>query len=573
MKDQIDQLRRLGIAAARLDSSLEPAEYRRIVEDLRSGRLRFLYVAPERFNNERFRELVQRLEVSLFAVDEAHCISEWGHNFRPDYLKLAHFARLCGAERILALTATATPKVLQDICRAFEITPECAVRTGFHRPNLALLATPAAPEQRDQMLLERLHRRPAGPAIIYTTLQHTAEAVSELLNQEGFESRPYHAGLRPGDRARIQDWFLSSKQAVVAATIAFGMGIDKPDIRYVYHYNLPKSLESLSQEMGRAGRDGKPSTCEVFVCPDDLNMLRNFALGNTPDRQDIEDFLKHLMSMGDPMELNLYGLAFQHDIRPLVLRTLLIYLELGGYLQPGTPFYTTYRFQPRLSSAEILRQFQGERREFVRKLLACSRRGRRWHTVQASEASQELKCPRNRVVRALDYLSEKGWIELQASGLRHPHSWLRRPKDRRELAGQLHRRSLQHEERELARLEQVFALLCGSGCLAAGLGSHFGEELKEPCGQCSSCRNGGKAQPKPVEKQAPLDPSVWQKAIQLRRSHPDALSRPRAMARFLTGLSSPRLSRSKLHKDDLFGSMAGTSFKTILKKAEKCGLK
>src|ERR1700737_2541028 len=162
MKDQIDYLQRLGIAAARMDSSLGIAEARDVGERFRSGSLRLLYVAPERFNNERFLEDLRRVRIGLFAVDEAHCISEWGHNFRPDYLKLAETAREVGAERVLALTATATPSVVEDICAGFNIPRECAVVTGFHRPNLTLYTTPVSQAERDAVLLDRIRSRPAG---------------------------------------------------------------------------------------------------------------------------------------------------------------------------------------------------------------------------------------------------------------------------------------------------------------------------------------------------------------------------------------------------------------------------
>src|SRR5437764_1393473 len=217
MNDQIDQLTRRGVAAGRLDSTLTLDEVRSLMEAVRKGTLRLLYVAPERFNNERFRQAISRVRVSLFAVDEAHCVSEWGHNFRPDYLKLAGLAKLCSAERTLALTATATPQVLLDICRGFGIDPACAVRTGFHRENLA-------------------------------------------------------------------------------------------------------------QEIGRAGRDGLPALCEVLVCPDDLPVLQNYAYGDTPDLGAVRGLLAELAGGEDRQELSFYDLAARHDIRLLVVRTLLTYL-------------------------------------------------------------------------------------------------------------------------------------------------------------------------------------------------------------------------------------------------------
>ncbi len=317
MKDQIDYLRRRGIAAARLDSSLETAELREVGDKLRGGTLQLLYVAPERFNNERFLADLRRdtVRIALFAVDEAHCISEWGHNFRPDYLKLAETARELGVERILALTATATPAVVKDICAAFKIPPECAVVTGFHRPNLELQTTPVTIAERDARLLDRLLARPPGPTIVYVTLQRTAERVAEQLAAAGLPARAYHAGLDTPSRTAVQDWWTRSDRAIVVATIAFGMGIDKADVRYVYHFNLPKSLESYSQEIGRAGRDGAPSIVELFACGADVPILENFAYGDTPTRAAVTAVVDELQAAGPAFDVSLADLSAPHVSR------------------------------------------------------------------------------------------------------------------------------------------------------------------------------------------------------------------------------------------------------------------
>src|SRR5712691_10397456 len=346
MKDQSAYLRRRGIAAARMDSSLSAAEARSVGERLRSGALDLLYVAPERFNNEHFLEDLRRTRIALFAVDEAHCISEWGHNFRPDYLKLAETARDLGVERVLALTATATPAVVQDVCTAFGIPADCAIVTGFHRPNLSLCTTPVTRAERDARLLERLSSRPPGPTIVYVTLQKTAEQVAERLAAAGLPARAYHAGLDTPSRTAIQEWWTASDRAIVVATIAFGMGIDKADVRYVYHYNLPKSLESYSQEIGRAGRDGAPSIVELFACGADVPILENFAYGDTPTRAAVTAVVDELLAAGPAFDLSLADLSSRHDIRLLVLRTLLAYLELLGVLRQGTPFYAAYEAKP-----------------------------------------------------------------------------------------------------------------------------------------------------------------------------------------------------------------------------------
>ncbi|MEO7417451.1 MAG: ATP-dependent DNA helicase RecQ, partial [Thermoanaerobaculia bacterium] len=382
MKDQIDQLTRRGVAAGRLDSTLTGDEVRALMEAVRKGALRLLYVAPERFNNERFREAISRVRVSLFAVDEAHCVSEWGHNFRPDYLKLAGFGRLCGAERTLALTATATPQVLADVCRGFGIAADCAVRTGFHRENLTLRFTPVDAADRDALLLARLAPGAfRGPAIVYVTQQKTAEDVAAALLRAGVPARAYHAGMEDDERARVQDGFLESTDAVVVATIAFGMGIDKADIRGVIHYNLPKSLENLAQEIGRAGRDGQPALCETLACAGDLLALQSFAYGDTPDLAAVRGLLAELArSAADPaaMELALHELSARHDIRLLVIRTLLTYLELDGYLEAGTPVYAEYELRPLVPFEEILDRFAGERREFLRGVFQQARKARIW---------------------------------------------------------------------------------------------------------------------------------------------------------------------------------------------------
>src|SRR5436190_6769154 len=372
MKDQIDFLRRSGIDAERLDSSLGAAEQRQIGDRLRSGALKLLYVAPERFNNERFLAQLARVRISLFAVDEAHCISEWGHNFRPDYLKLAERARELAAERILALTATATPAVVADIRAGFGIEEADAVVTGFYRPNLTLLTTPLVASERDERLVERLRERPPGSTIVYVTLQRTSLRVAALLADAGLPARPYHAGMSAEERVAAQEWWSASPHAIVVATIAFGMGIDKADVRYVYHYNLPKSLESYSQEIGRAGRDGNESICELLACPDDVPTLENFAYGDTPTREALAGLLADLLEhpLAAQFAVSEYELSVRHDLRQLVIRTALTYLELDGVVKQGTPYYASYRLRPVDQSLEaVVSRFDESRADFLRRLI------------------------------------------------------------------------------------------------------------------------------------------------------------------------------------------------------------
>lgn len=571
MKDQIDALHARGIKAARLDSSLSADEYRTVMQDIRNGSLKLLYVSPERFNNERFREQAKQLKVSLFAVDEAHCISEWGHNFRPDYLKLAGFAKLLGAERILALTATATPAVLEDMRRVFNISEEHATCTGFYRSNLQMLMTPVTYRERDELLVKRFQDRPLGAAVVYVSLQKTAVDVAEKLRSAGFDAKHYHAGLKPEERDEVQEWFLPSESGIVVATIAFGMGVDKPDIRSVYHYNLPKSLENYSQEIGRAGRDGLPSTCEVLACSDDLTVLENFILGDTPSRDSIQSLLKDLFGREDDFSVSLYDLSRIHDIRPLVLRTLLTYLELERYLESGTAIFSEYQFKPLMPSAEILAKFEGERRDFLKRVLARSVKKKVWFHIDIEAAVEALGETRERIVLALDYLGERNMLELRVAGVRNRYRCLKRPDRPDEVVSKLFAQVTKREKRELDRLQQLMQLVERDGCQVAEVCRYFGQPIESDCGHCSWCESKS-VTPLIARHSASLnqvEESLIAAAVEeLRETLPDA----NQITRLLCGISSPAISKAKLQRDARFGKLEDVPYQIVLKAVQTHGV-
>ena len=572
MKDQIDFLQRSGIDAARLDSSLDAAEQRGVSERLRGGALKLLYVAPERFNNERFLAELARTRISLFAVDEAHCISEWGHNFRPDYLKLAERSRELGAERVLALTATATPAVVADIRAGFGIDEADTVVTGFYRPNLTLLMTPVAAGERDRLLLGRLRERPPGSTIVYVTLQRTALRIAQMLADAGLPARPYHAGMSPEDRVSVQEWWAGSREAIVVATIAFGMGIDKADVRYVYHYNLPKGLESYSQEVGRAGRDGRESICELFACPDDVPTLENFAFGDTPTREALAGLLTDVLQhpVGAEFAVSEYELSTRHDLRPLVLRTALTYLELDGVLRQGTPFYAGFRLRPTVGSfEEIFSRFDEARAGFLRRLIESGKTGRTWTSLAPDEAAAALGEERGRIVAALEYLDQQGLVELQAAELRQRYTVTARPDPEEELLESLLERFARRERSEVERIQSVLTLVTHDGCQVRALVGYFGETRGERCEHCSYCLNGHALElPQPVPS-PPIEARVDAALAALRSSHPEAIGAPRQRARFLSGITSPATTRAKLTRDPLFGSLAERRFADVLAWCEK----
>src|SRR3984957_4946775 len=487
MKDQIDFLHKRKIPAARLDSTLELDEIRRIDADLQADRLKLLYVAPERFSNERFIQKLGKLKIALMVIDEAHCISEWGHNFRPDYLKLARTARALGIRRVLTLTATATPAVADDICREFGIASDAFVHTGFYRPNLTLRATPCRSNEQIELLLTRLKDHPRGPTIVYVTLQRTADTVADTLCKEGFHARAYHAGLENEERETVQDWFMGSPDAIVVATIAFGMGIDKSDIRYVYHYNLPKSLESYSQEIGRAGRDGKDSICEMLACGSDVTVLENFTYGDTPDPEAVSRIVETVVRHNAEFDLSLYELSRACDVRPLVAGTLLTYLELADVIESTEPFYNEYQFVPLKPSQEILSKFDAERAKFLGGIFSGATKKQKWFAIDLNETITRLNTTRSRIVRALNYLEEHGYLTLKVAGLRQGYRIKRLPTDVSDLKQKLVERFETRERNDVDRVRQVVELVEYPGCMVRHLLEHFGEELGRDCGHCSRC--------------------------------------------------------------------------------------
>jgi ATP-dependent DNA helicase RecQ len=568
MKDQIDFLAAQGVEAARLDSSLTAAEARAVSERLRAGSLKLVYVAPERFNNERFLAQLAQTKIALFAVDEAHCISEWGHNFRPDYLKLAARARELGAERVLALTATATPAVVADICEGFQIAGADSIVTGFYRPNLTLLTTPVRAEEREQLLIDRLRERPPGSTIVYVTLQRTALRVAALLAAAGLPARAYHAGMNPDDRVAVQDWWTAANDGIVVATIAFGMGIDKPDVRYVYHLNLPKGLESYSQEIGRAGRDGAPSTCELLACPDDIPTLENFAFGDTPTAAALEGLLAEVFGheVGEQFSVSEYELTARHDVRPLVLKTILTYLELEGLLRQGTPFYAGYSLRPTGGSLDaVFAQFDASRADFLRRVVGAGKTARIWTTLNPDDVARELGEERSRVVAALGHLEERGLVELKAADARQRYTLLARPDSLDELLARLGERFERREQAETERIARVVELVESDGCQVNALVGYFGEQRAGPCGHCSYCLTGEPQRLPPGATPPPLEQLVDRDALgRLQAAQPAALGTPRQAARFLCGITSPASTRAKLSREPLFGVAADRRFAEVL---------
>ena len=567
MKDQIDFLTAKGIPAGRLDSTQEAKDTRAVYDALRNRTLKLLYVSPERLGNERFLQSLRRYNIALLAVDEAHCISQWGHNFRPDYLRIAQLAKELAIPRVLALTATATPDVSNDIAENFGIAADDVVNTGFYRPNLTIYSTPCNGHDRDRLLLDRLTSRPQGPTIVYVTLQKTAERVAELLAREGFDARFYHAGMKAEERQPLQDAFMASDAMVVVATIAFGMGIDKSNIRYVYHYNLPKSTESYSQEIGRAGRDGEPSICELFASREDVTTLENFSYGDTPTQESVAGLVRHLFELGETFDVSNYDLSYQFDIRTLVTRTLLTYMELEGLLRSTGPFYSEYKFQPNRPSGAILADFDAERQSFLTQLFRRAKRGKTWFTLDVVKAAEALGEKRERIVTALGYLEERGDLTLRVAGVRQGYRRLAMPADLDGLIEKTYSLFLDRERQDIARVHAVLDFAGHDGCLVEHLLDYFGAARGTNCGHCSFCEDPS-PRPIPEAPRHEFTPAAQKAIASLRAENHEALSHPRQLARFLCGLPSPKATRARLSQHPMFGRFGDVPFMEVLEAVE-----
>lgn len=322
MKNQVDLLRGFetgqSSVAHFLNSSLSRQQIDEVREDLLYGRTKLLYVAPESLTKEENVSLLKEVKISFYAIDEAHCISEWGHDFRPEYRRIRQIVDQIGRAPIIALTATATPKVQNDILKNLAILDAQVFKSSFNRSNLYYEIRDKSDPEKD--IIKFIRQNPGKSGIIYCLSRKKVEELAELLNINGITALPYHAGLDAKTRAENQDKFLMEEVKVIVATIAFGMGIDKPDVRFVIHYDIPKSIESYYQETGRAGRDGGEGQCIAYYSYKDIHKLEKFMQGKPIAEQEInKQLLSEVMSYAESSQcrrkllLNYFGEEYEED--------------------------------------------------------------------------------------------------------------------------------------------------------------------------------------------------------------------------------------------------------------------
>lgn len=326
MKDQVAALNQAGIHAAYLNSSLTYYQYRKALGYAKEGRYPIIYVAPERLTTEEFLEFALNVNISMVAVDEAHCVSQWGQDFRPSYLKITEFVEKLPRRPVLgAFTATATREVKEDVAGILKLREPVTVTTGYDRPNLYLGVQ--TPGDRYGAMREVIDRHPGQCGIIYCATRRLVEELCSRLSQEGFDATRYHAGLTDEERRENQDAFTFDRKTIMVATNAFGMGIDKSNVRYVIHYNMPKNLESYYQEVGRCARDGEPGECMLFYSPQDV-ITNRFFIENNQENEELDQQTRELVLARDRERLKrmTYYCFTQDCLRDYILK----YFGEGG---------------------------------------------------------------------------------------------------------------------------------------------------------------------------------------------------------------------------------------------------
>ncbi|BFM51254.1 RecQ family ATP-dependent DNA helicase [Marinomonas sp. THO17] len=574
MQDQLSFLHSKGIAAARLDSTQSREESLSIMAEVKAGKIKILMISVERFKNENFRRFIQQVAISLMVVDEAHCISEWGHNFRPDYLKLPQYQASLKIPQVLLLTATATRRVQKDMAQKFAIQPQQIVQTGFYRHNLHLQLIPVN-EQQKFAQLETLLAQQAGASIVYVTLQKTAEQLAQQLKDKGHRVQAYHAGLDSEKRQQIQTDFMQGRTPIIIATIAFGMGIDKSDIRLVVHYDLPKSIENYSQEIGRAGRDQQASQCVLLGNLNGLNTLENFVYGDTPEAHSIHHLIQLIQQQSHQGEwqTQLYHLSIDTNIRNLALKTLLVQLELMGVIEAKYSYYAEIKVKWLTEPEHFIQGLSNEWQASFQRLQQGIQYKKIWGNVDLQWLNHHLGMQRAEALTLLEFAAEQDAIVLDMKGVTEVYHSRIQDFDTQAVNQHLLDYVQQKEASEIERIATMIRFFELDLCLNHNLARYFGDQnAPEQCGHCSVCQGHIMRFEQKNQDLSHFDPRLQQDiggfVQQVQQLSRDTKITPTLITRFLTGLTQPIFSRIKARQLAGFGDYEEESYPALLAYSE-----
>ncbi len=496
MKDQVDNLKKRGIPAAAIHSGMHPNEIGIVLDNCCYGNIKLLYLSPERLATDRFRESLRRMKVNLLAVDEAHCISQWGYDFRPPYLEIATIRQMLPGVPVIALTATATPKVVKDIQRRLEFKKENLFQKSFERKNLTYMVLK---EEDKRKRLVKILEKVKGPAIVYVRNRRHTREIAEYLQKSGHAADFYHAGLDPVARDQRQSAWMREEKRIIVSTNAFGMGIDKPNVRLVVHLDLPDCLEAYFQEAGRAGRDEKPAYAVLlFEEADILDSRHNLTL-SYPELKMIRDVYQALgnylqLPVGGgkdlEFEFDLPAFAEQYRFQPVIVFNCFRFLEKEGYVMLSEGMGQPSRVHIKAQKEELYRfQVAHEPYDHLIKTMLRSYSGILTDFVPVNEAELARRCnlPADTVISQLKYLGNIQLADYIPQTDKPRIRYIQERLDLRDLSFSAENYKDRLAEAE-KRLEKMVGYAASANkCRSQYLLSYFGECHSKRCGTCDVC--------------------------------------------------------------------------------------